>query len=81
MSKSISIKKVRYKLGLTQKEMGVLLGSNQQAVARIENKSRLETKQHKAHLIAVELIADNNLLHTLNENIIKKDIDNGTKKL
>ena len=64
---SITIKKVRGNLGLTQKKMAELLGMTRSMVGKIEIgvEGRTETKGHIAHLNALELIFEHGLLEDL----------------
>ena len=65
----ITIKNVREKINLTQKQMAALLGMSQQGVGRIETgyDGRSETRQIQYHLAAIEVIFDAGLLDTLTE--------------
>lgn len=64
-----TIKETRRKLGLTQKEMGQLLGMTQQAVDRIESGRRKETQVHIAALRAINLIFERGLICLLQNKI------------
>jgi len=57
-----TIKETRRKLGITQKEMGAIMGMPQQAIARIESGVRCETKQHVAHLVTIGLVDEGVLI-------------------
>ncbi|MCK5232714.1 MAG: helix-turn-helix transcriptional regulator [Desulfobulbaceae bacterium] len=77
---NITIKEVRQRLNLTQSKMAELLGMSQPALAKIETgvEARKETKGHIAHLIALGIISENDLLGDLQNNILKnKTIDEG----
>jgi len=60
-----TIKEARQKLGLTQSKMAVLLGMAQPTLARIESGGRNETKGHRAHLAALELLNEHGLIDKL----------------
>jgi len=61
----ITLKGVRLKTGLAQKQFAPLLGMTQQAVARIESGGRRETKGHCAALRAIALLFDHGLIDEL----------------
>lgn len=63
----VKIKESRLRLGLTQKQMALLMGLTQPALAKIETgiEGRKETKGHVAHLVAVDLIANHGLIDDL----------------
>lgn len=63
----ITIKEARQKLGLTQKQMAVLLGTTQHRVSEIERgiDGRTETKQMRHHLAALLVIGGHGLLDEL----------------
>jgi DNA-binding XRE family transcriptional regulator len=65
----LTIKKVRSELGLTQKQIAPLLGMSQQGVCRVETgyEGRSETKQHIAHLVAIEILEKHGLIAELEE--------------
>lgn len=59
-----TIKVVRKKLGMTQKQLGNLLGMSNTRISEIENGAggRSETIQQKTHLIAINMLAKHELL-------------------
>jgi len=61
----LTIKKVRSKFGLTQKQMAKVMGMAQPTLARIESGKRAETKGHIAHIHAIDLLYENCLMDTL----------------
>ncbi len=60
----MKIKELRTRLNLTQEEIGTLLGMSKHRVCQIENglEGRSETKQMKAHLEALGLLRDFDVL-------------------
>ncbi len=58
----VTIKEVRSKFGLTQKQMARIMGMAQPTLARIESGKRTETKVHMANLLALDLLYANSLL-------------------
>lgn len=63
----VSVKLIRAECKLTQEEFAPLMGMTQQAVTRLENGERRETKIHKALLRSIEIINDAGLLPKLME--------------
>ena len=53
-----TIKAIRNKFGLTQEDMGKLMGMTQAAISRIESGRRHETKLMLYHLAALEIVGD-----------------------
>jgi|SaaInl4_200m_RNA_FD_contig_111_201940_length_500_multi_5_in_0_out_0_2 predicted transcriptional regulator len=68
-----SIKEVRSKLGLTQKQMAPLLGMTQQGVGRIETgyEGRKETNGHRHILMLISLISEHGLLEELQSRLLR----------
>jgi len=61
---TVTIKEVRQKLDLTQKQMAKLLGVTQHRVSELERgiDGRAETRQQIKHLSAIQFIAEHGLL-------------------
>ena len=72
----LTMKSLRRKLGFSQAEMGLVLGSPWSYVSYMERKSAdvRTNQQHQAHLIAVELLGELGLITELKRRVIAAHI-------
>ena len=69
----MKIKEAREKIGMTQAQFGKLMGMSQSRISEIEHNAnfRIETFQHKIHLIGIEMLVENDLLEEFQKRINK----------